>query len=123
MRLQAAIEKLSYAFADEILNVILTAPLTMFTQGAVAAPAKSVRKAPKAKPATRKKAKPAVAPKAPSSLREKVEDLKSRRVARGLSQRQLAEKIGIKQPHVANVERHFSKPSDDLLRRWTSALA
>lgn len=43
-------------------------------------------------------------------------------MAAGLSQSQLAGRIGIKQPHVANIERLWTKPSTRLLARWMDCL-
>jgi transcriptional regulator with XRE-family HTH domain len=45
-----------------------------------------------------------------------------RRVAEGLTQRQLAARLSAAQSHICNVESGRSEPSLDLLRRWAEAL-
>ena len=44
------------------------------------------------------------------------------RIQRGLSQEQLAEKVGIKQPSIARLESGRSTPNLDFLRRVAAAL-
>ena len=44
------------------------------------------------------------------------------RILRGLTQEQLAEKVGTKQPSIARLESGFSTPSLDFLRRVAEAL-
>lgn len=51
-----------------------------------------------------------------------IETLKAERLRLGLTQWQLGLMLGIRQPHVANVERLWSRPGEMLLGLWCQAL-
>lgn len=113
MDLRAAIERLSNEFARAVVDAVMNLPLT-----ALPSPPQAPQPTKKPKAPTQRRGRRTKHSPQPTSLRPLVDKLRSKREAMGLSQRQLAERLGIKQPHVANIERYHSKPSDALLARW-----
>lgn len=124
MDLRATIEELAYSFANEVLAAIRQTPMLLLATPTPATP----RQVAAPRPRRPRKAKPSLNRRSETymenveNLHETIEKLKAKRITLGLSQRELGERIGIKQPHVANVERHHSAPGPALLARWHKAL-